>query len=118
MLHNKLFYGLSAASLTIYALPIIFTIPLGLLIRKLLKKVGVEGWQIAGRKIYCSALAIVFFMILRFVIFMAVKFDEEEFIEHFGESHSHNILSDCLTCYYFLEVLGISIVLYVHIRNV
>ena len=118
MLHNRLFYYLSAASLTIYALPIIFTIPLGLLIRKLLRKVGVDGWQVAGRKIWCSALVIVIFMILRFFIFMIVKFDEEKFIRTFGEAHSHNILGDCLTCYYFLEVIAIAVIIYVHVRNV
>lgn len=84
MLDNNLFYQLTIASLTIYALPMISTIPLGLLIRKLLQKVGVDGWQYAGRKIFCSAFMIVLFMIARFAIYFMVKLDEEEFIRNFG----------------------------------
>ena len=49
--NHELFTVLFVLSNIIYALPIVFTIPLGILIRKLLKKVGVEGWQYASRKI-------------------------------------------------------------------
>ena len=55
---------------------------------------------------------------IRFAIYFMVKLDEEEFIRHFGAPHSHEILSECLTAYYFLEIIANFVIIYVHLKNI
>lgn len=58
-------------------------------------------------------------MILRCGVYMFVKFDEYKYIQNDVISPNHHaVLSDCLGVYYILEVITITVVIHVHVKNI